>query len=91
MLRQTLSTIPDLKDEDIDIVGASVGDFLITVTSSSVKLYVAVECAVVSTVCVEKSVDPALNLAISIFFGSELLSVKNNKPSIMLTPVIRLS
>ena len=37
--------------------------------------------------CVAKSTLPDLNLAISIFFGSLLLSVQNNKPSIMFIPV----
>ena len=43
-------------------------------------------------VCVSKSpAEAALNLLILIFLGSELSSVKNNKPSITLTPVINLS
>ena len=71
---------------DICKLGADLGYFFIKVICSLATSppYICV--------CVSKSPAEAdLNLSIFIFLGSELSSVKNNKPSNILIPVINLS
>ena len=78
-------------------LGAFNGYFFITVICSSVtSLLVLIKepspCSLTNLVVVVNKLfvaTPILNLFISIFLGSELLSVQNNKPSTTLTPVIK--
>ena len=70
-------------------VGAVNGDFLITVTSSSKKSLPYISVWFTNPLDVEAAA--SLNLCIFIHLGSLLLSVKNNKPSIIFIPVINLS
>ena len=82
--------LPPTSDGSAKTVGAILGDLSITVTSDSINglPYTWVCATKVSSPC--PCSDPALNLAISIFFGSELSSVQNSIPPNILTPVIRL-
>ena len=66
--------------------GAVNGDFLITVISSSIKSLPYISVWLV----LPEAAAAVLNVSIFIHLGSFKSSVKNNKPSMIFTPVIKL-